>query len=83
MSELDKTIQKSLKEMKDTISKVENDMHKLTLSQGFDPSIPQLVQDLKQDLANLKGLLLSRYVCSASQFFYSKEIIIIFYASEC
>lgn len=74
MSELDKTIQNSLKEVKDSISKVESDVHKLTQNQGFDPSIPQLVQELKQDLASLKGLLLSRYVVALLLIFCHKSI---------
>lgn len=60
VTELDKTIKNSLKEMKDSISKVEIDVAKLTEKHTIDPSVPQLVQDLKQDLASLKGLLLSR-----------------------
>ncbi|XP_015511388.2 peroxisomal membrane protein PEX14 [Neodiprion lecontei] len=60
VTDLDKTIKTSLREMKDSISKVEIDVSKLTENHSIDPSIPQLVQDLKQDLASLKGLLLSR-----------------------
>ncbi|XP_076679344.1 peroxisomal biogenesis factor 14 [Andrena cerasifolii] len=58
--ELDKTIQNSMKEVKQSISKVEDDVQKLTQNQSIDPVIPQLVQELKQDLASLKSLLLSR-----------------------
>ncbi|XP_053983010.1 peroxisomal membrane protein PEX14 [Hylaeus anthracinus] len=60
VSELDKTIQNSMKEVKQSISKVEDDVQKLTQNQSLDPMVPQLVQELKQDLASLKSLLLSR-----------------------
>ncbi|KAK2576128.1 hypothetical protein KPH14_007459 [Odynerus spinipes] len=60
VTELDKTIQNSMKEMKDSISKVEVNVKKLTHNQSLDPSIPQLVQELKQELSSLKALLLSR-----------------------
>ncbi|XP_076240172.1 peroxisomal biogenesis factor 14 isoform X1 [Calliopsis andreniformis] len=60
VSELDKTIQTSMKEVKESISKVEDDVQKLTQNPSIDPMIPQLVQELKQDLASLKSLLLSR-----------------------
>lgn len=50
-----------MKEVKQSISKVEDDVQKLTQNQSIDPMIPQLVQELKQDLASLKSLLLSRY----------------------
>ncbi|XP_076633138.1 peroxisomal biogenesis factor 14 [Colletes latitarsis] len=60
VSELDKTIQNSMKEVKQSISKVEDDVQKLTQNQSIDPMVPQLVQELKQDLASLKSLLLSR-----------------------
>ncbi|XP_078052856.1 peroxisomal biogenesis factor 14 [Augochlora pura] len=60
VSELDKTIQNSMKEVKQSISKVEDDVQKLTQNQFIDPMVPQLVQELKQDLASLKSLLLSR-----------------------
>ncbi|XP_076754783.1 peroxisomal biogenesis factor 14 [Xylocopa sonorina] len=60
VNELDKTIQNSMKEVKQSISKVEGDVQKLTQNQSIDPMIPQLVQELKQDLASLKSLLLSR-----------------------
>ncbi|XP_012142969.1 peroxisomal biogenesis factor 14 [Megachile rotundata] len=60
VNELDKTIQNSMKEVKQSISKVEDDVQKLTQNQSIDPVIPQLVQELKQDLASLKSLLLSR-----------------------
>ncbi|KAG7189261.1 hypothetical protein KM043_008820 [Ampulex compressa] len=60
VSELDKTIQNSMKEVKDSILKVEGDVQKLTQNQAIDPTIPQLVQELKQDLSSLKALLLSR-----------------------
>ncbi|XP_033219894.1 peroxisomal membrane protein PEX14 [Belonocnema kinseyi] len=58
--ELDQTIQRSMKEVKDSLSKMEDDVQKLTKSQSVDPTIPQLVQELKQDLASLKSLLLSK-----------------------
>ncbi|XP_043597303.1 peroxisomal membrane protein PEX14 [Bombus pyrosoma] len=60
VTELDKTIQNSMKEVKESISKVEGDVQKLTQNQSMDPMVPQLVQELKQDLASLKSLLLSR-----------------------
>ncbi|XP_012268537.1 peroxisomal membrane protein PEX14 [Athalia rosae] len=60
VTELDRTIKGSLSEVKETISKVEQDVSKLADKHGIDPSVPQLVQDLKHDLASLKGLLLSR-----------------------
>ncbi|XP_020291049.1 peroxisomal membrane protein PEX14 [Pseudomyrmex gracilis] len=60
VTELDKTIQNSMKEMKDSIAKVESDVQKLTEHQALDPTIPQLVQELKHDLSSLKALLLSR-----------------------
>ena len=60
VNELDKTIQNSMKDVKQSISKVEDDVQKLTQSHSIDPIIPQLVQELKQDLASLKSLLLSR-----------------------
>ncbi|KOX69300.1 Peroxisomal membrane protein PEX14 [Melipona quadrifasciata] len=60
VTELDKTIQNSMKEVKESISKVEGDVQKLTQNHTMDPMIPQLVQELKQDLASLKSLLLSR-----------------------
>lgn len=60
VTELDKSIQNSMKEVKQSISKVEEDVQKLTQNQSMDPMIPQLVQELKQDLASLKSLLLSR-----------------------
>lgn len=50
-----------MKEVKQSISKVEGDVQKLTQNHTMDPMIPQLVQELKQDLASLKSLLLSRY----------------------
>ncbi|XP_012218523.1 peroxisomal membrane protein PEX14 [Linepithema humile] len=60
VTELNKTVQNSMKEMKDSILKMENDVQKLTEHQAMDPTIPQLVQELKQDLSSLKALLLSR-----------------------
>lgn len=60
MSELDKTVQDSMREVRDFVSKVDRDMQKLTQHQALDPTIPQLVQELKQDLSSLKSLLLSR-----------------------
>ncbi|KMQ93577.1 peroxisomal membrane protein pex14-like protein [Lasius niger] len=58
--ELDKTVQNSMKEVKDSILKMEGDVQKLTEHQALDPTIPQLVHELKQDLSSLKALLLSR-----------------------
>ncbi|CAK9819634.1 Peroxisomal membrane protein PEX14 [Anthophora quadrimaculata] len=60
VTKLDETIQNSMQEVKQSISKVEGDVQKLTQNQSIDPMIPQLVQELKQDLASLKSLLLSR-----------------------
>ncbi|XP_012282832.1 peroxisomal membrane protein PEX14 [Orussus abietinus] len=60
VTDLDKTIQDSMKSMKDSISKVEDDVSKLTQSRSSDLTIPQLVQEVKQDLASLKAMLLSR-----------------------
>ncbi|XP_031783434.1 peroxisomal membrane protein PEX14 [Nasonia vitripennis] len=54
--ELDKNIQ----QVKDSINQVKNDVQQLTQNQMLDPSVPQLVQELKSDLASLKSLLLSR-----------------------
>lgn len=51
-----------MKEVKDSISKVEGEVQKLTQHQALDSTIPQLVQELKQDLSSLKALLLSRYI---------------------
>lgn len=62
ITELDKTVQDSMKEVKDSILKMESDVQKLTQHQALDPTIPQLVHELKQDLSSLKGLLLSRYI---------------------
>jgi len=62
VTELNKTVQSSMKEMKDSILKMEGDVQKLTEHQALDPTIPQLVQELKQDLSSLKALLLSRYI---------------------
>ncbi|KYQ57119.1 Peroxisomal membrane protein PEX14 [Trachymyrmex zeteki] len=60
VTELDKTVQNSMKEVKDSILKVEGEVQKLTQHQALDPTIPQLVQELKHDLSSLKALLLSR-----------------------
>ncbi|XP_018393984.1 PREDICTED: peroxisomal membrane protein PEX14 [Cyphomyrmex costatus] len=60
VTELDKTVQNSMKEVKDSILKVEGEVQKLTEHQALDPTIPQLVQELKHDLSSLKALLLSR-----------------------
>lgn len=62
VTELDKTVQSSMKEVKDSILKVEGEVQKLTQHQALDPTIPQLVQELKHDLSSLKALLLSRYI---------------------
>lgn len=48
--------------MKDSISKVEIDVKRLSQNQSIDIAIPQLVQELKQELSSLKALLLSRYL---------------------
>lgn len=61
VTDLDKTVQSSMKEVKDSILKVEGEVQKLTQHQALDPTIPQLVQELKHDLSSLKALLLSRY----------------------
>ncbi|XP_015111991.1 peroxisomal membrane protein PEX14 isoform X1 [Diachasma alloeum] len=60
VEDLDKTVKDSLKEMNESISKVESSVKRMTQHQAPDPTIPHLVQELKQDLASLKGLLLSR-----------------------
>ncbi|XP_015180749.1 PREDICTED: peroxisomal membrane protein PEX14 [Polistes dominula] len=60
VTELDIAIQNSIKEMKDSISKVEVDVKRLSQNQSIDIAIPQLVQELKQELSSLKALLLSR-----------------------
>ncbi|XP_011500782.1 PREDICTED: peroxisomal membrane protein PEX14 [Ceratosolen solmsi marchali] len=54
--ELDKNIQ----HVKESINQVKSDVQQLTQNQIMDPSVPQLVHELKQDLASLKSLLLSR-----------------------
>lgn len=64
ITELDKTVQDSMREVKDSILKVEGDVQKLSQHQALDPTIPQLVHELKQDLSSLKALLLSRYPIS-------------------
>ena len=56
IKELDKNVQ----QVKDSINQVKTDVQQLTQNQMIDPSVPQLVQELKQDLASLKSLLLSR-----------------------
>lgn len=60
VKELDQTIQRSMREVKESLSKVEVDVQNLAKSHSVDPTIPQLVQELKQDLASLKSLLLSK-----------------------
>ncbi|OAD61057.1 Peroxisomal membrane protein PEX14 [Eufriesea mexicana] len=60
VTELDKTVQNSMEEVKQSISKVEGDVQKLIQNQSMDPMVPQLVQELKQELGSLKSLLLSR-----------------------
>ncbi|XP_011314791.1 peroxisomal membrane protein PEX14 isoform X2 [Fopius arisanus] len=60
VEDLDKTVKDSLREMKESISKVESSVKKMSQHQTPDATIPHLVQELKQDLASLKGLLLSR-----------------------
>jgi len=75
VTELDKTVQNSMKEVKDSILKVEGEVQKLTRHQALDPCIPQLVQELKHDLSSLKALLLSRYILTFLSF-YIKHIII-------
>ncbi|KOC66544.1 Peroxisomal membrane protein PEX14 [Habropoda laboriosa] len=42
VTKLDETIQNSMKEVKQSISKVESDVQKLTQNQSIDPMIPQL-----------------------------------------
>ncbi|KAK0076166.1 hypothetical protein PV326_011018 [Microctonus aethiopoides] len=56
----DSTLTKSVIEMKDSIIKIEANVNKLMHTNLPDPSISHLVQELKQDLTSLKGLLLSR-----------------------
>lgn len=60
VDQLDKSLQTSMKEIKESMVKLENDVKKLSEDRTVDPTIPQLVQELKQDLASLKSLLLSR-----------------------
>ncbi|XP_015592724.1 peroxisomal membrane protein PEX14 [Cephus cinctus] len=60
VTKLDETIQNSMKEVKDSILKVDGDVNRLTQRHSMEPTIPHLVQELKQDLASLKALLLSR-----------------------
>lgn len=55
VAEIDKNVQ----QVKDCLDQVKIDVQQLTQSR-VDPSVPQLVQELKQDLASLKSLLLSR-----------------------
>lgn len=57
---IDDEDKKNIEEMKESITKVEEGVNKLVCNHLPDPSIPHLVQELKQDLASLKGLLLSR-----------------------
>lgn len=65
VSELDKTIQNTMKEVKQSMLKVEDNVQKLAENHSVNPMVPQLVQELKQDLASLKSLLLSRYnICN-------------------
>jgi len=64
-----------MKEVKDSILKIEGEVQKLTQNQALDPCIPQLVQELKHDLSSLKALLLSRYILTFLSF-YIKYIII-------
>ncbi|KAJ8675435.1 hypothetical protein QAD02_011221 [Eretmocerus hayati] len=52
-------LDKNLQSVKDSIDQVKTDVQQLTQNQ-IDASVPQLVQELKQDLASLKSLLLSR-----------------------
>lgn len=51
---------KDMKEMKKSMAKLEVKVDKLTCNDMSDPSVSLLVQELKNDLASLKGLLLSR-----------------------
>lgn len=60
VSKLDTNIQNSMKEVKESITKVEGDMERLTKNQTIDPVIPQLIQELKQEISSLKALILSR-----------------------
>lgn len=56
--------------MKDSISKVEIDVKRLSQNQSIDIAIPQLVQELKQELSSLKALLLSRYPLVINTIYY-------------
>lgn len=56
--------------MKDSISKVEIDVKRLSQNQSIDIAIPQLVQELKQELSSLKALLLSRYPFVINTIYY-------------
>ncbi|XP_043271386.1 peroxisomal membrane protein PEX14 [Venturia canescens] len=60
VTELDKTIQNTMKEMKQSITQIEASVKQVSQRQSADSCIPILVQELKQDLASLKGLLLAR-----------------------
>ncbi|CAG5074019.1 Similar to PEX14: Peroxisomal membrane protein PEX14 (Cricetulus longicaudatus), partial [Cotesia congregata] len=51
---------KDMKEMKKSMAKLEEKVDKITCNDMSDPSVPLLVQELKTDVASLKGLLLSR-----------------------
>lgn len=61
-----------MKEVKDSILKVEGEVQKLTQHQALDPTIPQLVQELKHDLSSLKALLLSRYIRTFLSFYIKR-----------
>lgn len=60
VEELEKTVKDSLKDVKESITKVESSVKRMSQHQTPDPTVQHLVQELKQDLASLKGLLLSR-----------------------
>jgi hypothetical protein len=53
-------LDKNMQHVKESVNQVKIDVQQLMQSQIMDPSVPQLVQELKQDLASLKSILLSR-----------------------
>lgn len=67
VTELDKTVQNTMREMKQSIAQIEVSVKQVSQRQSADPCIPILVQELKQDLASLKGLLLARFVSTYFQ----------------
>lgn len=62
VTELDKTVKTSVEEIKESIIQLEDCINEIPQNQNqtSDPTVKHLIQELKQDLASLKGLLLSR-----------------------